>query len=334
MNLSCSFAINSYNFIKSEKKLTLNRISNVILDEIKKNSSLQDLSYIKNNICVNVIFLFREYLKSEKFLNKFRSNIFGLIQDYDYSYNKYIYVELFKKYNISTFSFQHAINFYNHLYPYIYSDHYLVWGQQELNRAREKNSSLNISIVGYPKGLFNVEVYNNGKRNILYFLSSQDFATSQTEARQLDYVNLIIEKIKNSLLNYDEQLELILIPHPQDNPSLYKGNKVKICNKNIESLLSQAKLLVFEDTTAIFNYMLMEIPILYINDENNNDPLLNKEFNSISSFYNGEDMNEKIDNSMKLKVDLEKRKKHFEYFFRSANQEDYINQIHNKIKRN
>lgn len=271
-------------------------------------------------------FLFKEYLNFDNFISKYKSNIICLIQDYDYTYNKYIYCQICKYNNIKTIAFQHSILFSNHLYKRYYSNFSLLWGMQEKERLLNNGTISKIEIIGAPITKKISVIQNKRSKNFVLFLSSHFGSMIQTVNRQIDYTLKIINKINLELLEIDAKYKLWVVPHPNDSKKYYCNKHLNITttkeiNKKFKNDLF---LLMFEDTTLIFDYFLSDIPIIYIQDEALNDPLMNSYFSSILFYNFNINLKSLFNKKENFTINLTNRRKHLDYFLSDQNNYDSL----------
>ena len=246
--------------------------------------------------------------------------IVGLMQDYDYTYNKYLYYKIANQYGIKTCIIDSSLLLYQHLYRKTFSDYHLVWGEYKKNFIIKNNpiDPSKIIVIGKPLKLEESSEHFTGNCNLwVYiaqsytdpsmFMSGRDYASFEKNAKRLsDFQKK----------NYPHD-HFILKMHPADKSANHKLSIYKSSTGSIASLVKNARIIFVEDSTLTVELFANNFPIVYVLDKfgNDNIGLVN------NGLMSGIDMTGEFDKTIKRILEKkteseaqEKRKTIISYF--------------------
>ena len=249
-----------------------------IIDDFKNSAKANNLpvSLKLNKLASTFENLIHDY-RSYKYLVEVylsKKQIVAIVQDYDYTYNKFIYWHISKTNRIKTIVIDTSLTLYKHLYKKVFSDYHFVWGEDKKNFLA-KNNSIGISkiiITGKPT----TSIFNSTKKSIasnlwLYISQAYSDPAMFISGRDFKSFKKNIEKLSKYQKNHYPRDRFVLKIHPADNPLDYDLN-LKLINKvNIFDLLENAKIIFVEDTTLVVDLISRGYPVLYILDSRGND---------------------------------------------------------------
>jgi len=272
----------------------------------------------------------REMLSFLYLIRKHRTRILFLVQDFDYTDNKYIFCNIAKIFHIPTFTLDHSILPYRYMYSNSYSDFALVWGNYQKERINNNygKKPKQIFVSGKPNVIFGRIITNKSKKYWTYIpiAYSNPGVISFTRNANLLFHN--VYSIKTILNKYFSNMKLILKIHPQDNKNSFVFlKKIATISKILIPYVTEAQILFVEDSSFSIELLQYDIPIIYLPDDKNNDPFKIKDFTSIYFLDKGKPFLDLILEAINNKIDWSKRQKHFEYFFNDST--DYESTLHN-----
>lgn len=247
-------------------------------------------------------------------------NLKLLVQDFDYTSNKNIYCEVFKRKKIPTVCLNHSVIIYDHVYESVYSDYALVWGEQQkarINRLSAFKPKF-IELTGNPvqQADKKIEYKNNGIW--LYYLPSFENPAVESIYRSVDFtlefaakLMMLAEKKFNSVL--------ILIPHPNDSrKTLVKAGFRLTPNWKLKNLTG-AEIIFFEDGTTAVDALKTNIPLVYLSNKIKSDPYNFEFWKTAEVCYDSSEIEQVVDKALSSKIDLKKRKENVEYYLGDGN---------------
>jgi hypothetical protein len=248
------------------------------------------------------------------------SKIVALIQDYDYTYNKFLYFYISNQKKIRTIALDTSIVLYEHQYKKVFSSYHLVWGQHKKDfiLANNKIHPSKIIITGNPNFKNDFICHKNPNCNLwLYIAQSYTEPSMFTRGRNFGYLQSNLIKLKKIQNNEFPNDEIILRIHPSDNPSQFNFGVKKSFNDSLDSYLNRAKIIFTEDTTLALELFVLDYQIIYVLDQFNNDNIGLVKQNLVQSINSNEfttDEIKKIVNS-DFHIDSEKIKEIKNYYF-------------------
>ncbi|HRN27575.1 MAG: hypothetical protein IT276_09320 [Ignavibacteriaceae bacterium] len=202
------------------------------------------------------------------------NQIVGLIQDYDYTYNKLIYYKIANSNHIKTLAIDCSIPLYQHLYKKFFSDYHLIWGEYKKKFLLENNliSDKNIIEIGKPlkQKKSNKRLINNGN---LWLYIAQSYSDPSMFLSSRDYfsfelnVKILSEFQKN---NYPKD-RFIIKNHPADKSANLYVQDIKSVYDSLDDLINKARIIFVEDSTLAIELYAKNLPIVYIYDALGND---------------------------------------------------------------
>lgn len=295
-------------------------LRNIIKDKFCDINKIQnDFTFIPSKYTINSIkYLNREMYAFYNLLYYKKSKILFLIQDFDYTDNKYIFSNLAKRFNIPTISIDHAIMPYKYMYSNSYSDIALVWGNYQKERIINNYGAApkELLIASRPDTRFSIIETNKTKYYWTYIPVAYSHPGVISFNRNMRLLSEYISLIHDFLKLYHKDVELILKIHPRDNELTFAAlkQKARICKDNEHSFL-ESELFFTEDSSLTIDLLRYDIPIIYMSDKNHNDPFKIREFQSIHFFDEATSLENTIKTALNTKIDWTKRKTHFDYFF-------------------
>lgn len=267
-----------------------------------------------------------DYFTVKYLLRKFQDRIVFLIQDFDYTTNRNIYCEIFKRANIKTIALNHSVLTYNHLYESVYSDYLLVWGEHQKQRA-EKLSSIKqhtIAVIGYPLDTKFHSTSSSDKKYWVYFLPSYENPAAESIYRSFEltmaYINILEKVIKKHQLN----IQLIVRTHPNDSQNSIEKAGFKLSKDSFSKMRDHAQLILAEDSTVLIESLNTDIPIIYIASKNKRDPFDFTHWNTAEIVYSPDELEGVVLKSHEKPIDLERRFQNF-YFYFGKTENFYLN---------
>lgn len=287
------------------------------IKDINKVSLFEDfkpsLSTIKT-----VRYLCAEMLGFIHLLKNRRTQIFLLLQDFDYTDNKYIFCNIAKRYGIPTLSLDHSILPFKYMYSNSYSDVSFVWGQYQKNRILTNSPSKpsQILVIGKPDTNFAIIQTNKNKKYWTYIPNAYSHPGVVSFNRNIELLYKNITRLRNILADFHDKFELILKIHPQDIKSTYsRFRDTALVRIKSQPFLSESEVIFTEDSSFTIELLRYDTPIIYISDAEQNDPFKIKEFESMNFYDHSLPLNDFLNNKLITKIDWIKRQTHFEYFF-------------------
>ena len=261
-----------------EYKRKINDYTSEIINSVK-------ILSIKNNIQISlnaahlvkpIKSLLLDYLGFSYLVDKLISpkRIVGLMQDYDYTYNKYVYYKIASCNGIKTCSIDTSLQFYQHLYKRTFSDYHLVWGEFKKKFILKNNpiAPSKILIIGKPSKLEKNFVHLNNKRDLwVYiaqsytdpsmFISGRDFASFQINVK-------VLSDFQKK--NYPNDHFMLRI-HPADKLVNQKSGICKPSKVPVFDLVKNARIIFVEDSTLAVELFANNFPVVYLLDKFKND---------------------------------------------------------------
>lgn len=249
-----------------------------IIDSIKILSAKNNLQFsLESKQLVNQIkSLLRDYSGFSYLVNRLISpkRIVGLMQDYDYTYNKYIYYKIATRNGIKTYTIDTSLQFYQHLYKKTFSDYHLVWGEFKKNFILSNNSidPLKILITGKPSILEKYSEQFSNKCKLWIYIA-QSYSEPSMFITGRDYTGF--EKNVRLLSDFQKKnypnAHFIIKIHPADRSIHHKCGNFKLSTVPIFDLIKNASIIFVEDTTLAVELFANNFPIVYVLDKFNND---------------------------------------------------------------
>lgn len=323
-------------FLYSRKNYFIDGLNNNTLDEI-----INDFEKIAKSNSLNVTIekkiLSREFDSMIKDLNSFnyliksllsKSQILALIQDYDYTYNKFIYCQISKLNDIKSIVIDSSFLIYDHLYKKVFSDYHLVWGEYKKNYLL-KNNSIDISkiiVTGKPVASGFTKTKSNTSNGIwLYISQAYSDPALFISGRSFNFLKMNIDKLsEHQRINHPGD-KLFLKLHPADNPLDFDIKVQKSNSINLINLIESAKIIFVEDTTLLFDLVYKGYPVVYILDAFGNDNIGLVEQGLVLGVDLRGNLNDTIKTvlSGKFKADLKISNSFFKYYFGKYDDKDF-----------
>ncbi len=278
--------------------------------------------------------LMRDYSGFSYLIEKLISpkQIVGLVQDYDYTYNKYVYYKIASRNGIKTCTIDGSLALYQHLYRKTFSDYHLVWGEYNKIFILKNNpiDPSKILVIGKPLKLEKSSVQFTGNCNLwVYiaqsytdpsmFMSGRDYASFEKSVKMLsDFQKK----------NYPED-HFILKIHPSDKSANYRLGITKSPKGSVFELVKNARIIFVEDTTLAVELFANNFPIVYVLDKfvNDNIGLVSK------GLMSGIDMTGEFDKTIKKSLEKKTETESHEiektmiYYFGNFDENNFQNAI-------
>ena len=262
----------------STNKIKVNNFASEIFDSVKILTAKNNIQFsLEAKHLVKLIkSLMGDYSGFSYLVNKLLSpnRIVGLMQDYDYTYNKYVYYKIASCNGIKTYSIDTSLQFYQHLYKRTFSDYHLVWGEFKKKFILKNNpiAPSKILIIGKPSILEKNFVHSHNKRDLwVYiaqsytdpsmFISGRDFASFQINVK-------VLSDFQKK--NYPNDHFMLRI-HPADNLVNQKFGICKPSKVPIFDLVKNARIIFVEDSTLAVELFANNFPVVYLLDKFKND---------------------------------------------------------------
>jgi len=259
------------------KKKINNYASEIIKDirilAIKKNIQFSlEAKYLVNPIKS----LMRDYSGFSYLVAKLISpkRIVGLMQDYDYTYNKYIYYKIANRNGIKTCIIDSSLLLYQHLYRKTFSDYHLVWGEYKKNFIIKNNpiDPSKVLIIGKPLKLEKSYEPFTGNCNLWVYVA-QSYTDPSMFISGRDYASF--EKNVKMLSDFQKKNyphhHFILKIHPADKSINHKSGICKSSTVPVFDLVKNARIIFVEDSTLAVELFANNFPIVYVLDKFKND---------------------------------------------------------------
>jgi hypothetical protein len=255
------------------------------------------------------------YLGAKYFLESNKTKIKFLIQDIDYLAERVLINYLFSSNDIKTICIDHSLRIYDHLHNDYPSDIYLLWGEYNKSKLMKGNaiSKKECHLIGLSGNRFSNIQTNNGKYWI-YFLQAYGNPHSPTFNRTLAYTYKILQSIITVVREISE-VDLIIKSHPSDEyifKNLFPDNYISAVDKQI---LEKTKLLFVEDSTISAELLNTNIPIIYIEDSVNSNPMDLTGFNIVHSYNLNKNLKDIVSMALADKVNSSERKLSHKFYF-------------------
>ncbi len=202
------------------------------------------------------------------------NRIVGLMQDYDYTYNKYVYFKIANRNSIKTYTLDTSLQFYQHLYKKTFSDYHLVWGEFKKKFILNNNpiDPSKILVIGKPSKLEqNFELFSDKFDLWVYiaqsytdpsmFISGRDYASFQINVK-------VLSDFQKE--NYPND-HFILKIHPADKSVNHKSGICKSSTVPVFDLVKNARIIFVEDSTLAVELFANNFPVVYVLDKFKND---------------------------------------------------------------
>lgn len=304
-----------FNSIRKESRglvLLYDKIVNDLRNTVNQYLNLNCRFKLKRNfrrLCNDATFYLKLLEKTK------HDNVKLLIQDYDYTYNKYMYCELTKINKIKTLVLDHSIRIYNHLFTKVHSDYAFVWGQHEMNRL-QKASCSNKSIIMEMGRPFSPSASHKlkikKKKYWLYLLSSYDQPAFQTISRSLQGAKKNVDQICDCM---SKDREMLIRPHPDDRKKLFGDFGHQLYLGKLEKVLPYTELIFTEDTSMMIDLLLYNFPLVYVCGSNNRDYFDIERWGIVKILRSDSNLNNLIEESLNFQIDSDLRKICYEYFY-------------------
>jgi hypothetical protein len=287
-------------------------------------SGLSEL--IKKNILIEVDFspikrftkdYSRDYYCIDYFLNRFKQDIFLLIQDFDYTSNRNMYCEIFKLNNVPTVSLNHSILIYSHIYESVYSEHSFIWGEHQKKRIEElsRNQMQRISVLGHPWNFYTKTKTVGEKKYWIYYLPSFENPAAETIYRSVEYTLEYINCIQRFIKDEKVKIQLITYSHPNDSVGALQKVGFRINRYLTSKILNKTELLFCEDSTIAIEMLKTDKPIIYIADKLKRDLFNFNNWSTAEIIYSKDELRNGIRKALSGTIDYQKREKNFCYYF-------------------
>jgi hypothetical protein len=168
-------------------------------------------------------------------------------------------------------------------------------------------------LIGLSGNRFSNIQTNNGKYWI-YFLQAYGNPHSPTFNRTLAYTYKILQSIITVVREISE-VDLIIKSHPSDEyifKNLFPDNYISAVDKQI---LEKTKLLFVEDSTISAELLNTNIPIIYIEDSVNSNPMDLTGFNIVHSYNLNKNLKDIVSMALADKVNSSERKLSHKFYF-------------------
>ena len=315
-------------------RLDENTVRTEIFTDLEKTASKNNLEvkissdYLKKSLR-NLLHDYDSYVNLvEKIFSK--DQIMALIQDYDYTYNKYLYWCISKKQGIKTIVIDTSLVLYKHLYKKTFSDYQMVWGEHKRDFL-VRNNFMDLSkiiVTGRPISAKYKRIEKRNDKNLWIYISQaysdpSFFISSRNSETFRFNLNRLLEYQKK---NYPGD-KFILKKHPADRTVNFDiKNSVDL---PFNELIVNAKVIFVEDTTLLIELINEGYPLIYVLDSNGNDNigLVNK------GLIPGIDMKQNFENVIeevilgKFTIDLKATKNAVKYYFGKYNSIEFKNTL-------
>lgn len=323
-------------FMYLGKNYFVDELNNKTLDEII--NEFEKIAKINGlDVTIEKKIISKEFYALIKDFNSFnyliksslsKSQILALIQDYDYTYNKFIYCQLSKLNGIKSILIDSSFLIYSHLYKKVFSDYHLVWGEYKKDYLF-KNNIIDVSriiVTGKPVASRLTKTITNTSKSIwLYISQAYSDPALFISGRSFNYLKMNIDKLSEyQRMNHPED-KLFLKLHPADNPLDFDIKVQKSNSINLINLIESARIIFVEDTTLLFELVYRGYPVVYILDAfgNDNIGLVNQGLVPGVDFRGNFNDIIKAELSGKIKVDLKISNSFFEYYFGKYDDKDF-----------
>ncbi|MCJ7651286.1 MAG: hypothetical protein MUP85_21980 [Candidatus Lokiarchaeota archaeon] len=258
--------------------------------------------------------------------------IVGLIQDYDYTYNKFIYYKIARWNSIKTGTIDSSLLLYQHLYRKTFSDYHLVWGEYKKNYILKNNKidPSKIIVIGKPLPLKNNYQHLADKRDLwVYIAQSYTEPSMFVSGRDFASFEVNIKTLSNfQKKNYPND-QFILKIHPADKSANYKLGITKSPKGSVFELVKNARIIFVEDSTLAVELFANNFPIVYVLDKckNDNIGLVN------NGLVPGLDITGEFDKTIisilneKSQPNAQRREKFINYYLGNFNENNFQNVI-------
>lgn len=262
----------------------------------------------------------RDYYCVMHLADEYIQNLKLLVQDFDYTSNKNIYCEVFKRKKIPTVCLNHSVLIYDHVFESVYSDYALVWGEQQKDRINRLSTFQPkfIELTGNPAQQADKKLEQKNNGIWLYYLPSFENPAVESIFRSVDFTLEFVAKLKR-LAEEKFKSELILIPHPNDSRKTLIQAGFKLTPNWKLKNLTGAEIIFFEDGTTAIEALKTNIPLVYLSSKIKSDPYNFEFWKTAEVCYNSSEIEQVINKALSSKIDLRKRKENVEYYLGDAN---------------
>lgn len=242
--------------------------------------------------------------------------VIGLFTETDFTKQKVFLVQECKRLSIPTITTDDGLFLYDHLFQDYSSDHYVAWGDFQLERIRRMSKSPPIvHVFGRPDVSF-ASVSFPGKKFVwLYFLPAFQNPIAQTIHRSLSRSLKTIRKIEEVSLSNRPIPELLVRSHPRDNPNLFQWDNVNFVRRDISLLLQKTQLIFVEDSTVAIELLKYDIPIIFIADKTGKDTFGFEETGAGMVLRGSDEYDVVIRKSLDARISEIGRHQVFQYYF-------------------
>ncbi len=264
--------------------------------------------------------LIRYQSEVNRFLNKLllKHEIVFYISDLDNIDTRSILCELHRDYNVKTILIDHAINTFSQINRYIYSDHYLCWGDYHIECYKKyvKGSIIckTITKIGHPLNQYCINNSKKGKKWV-YFLPSFQHQTALSANRNIFYTLDQLNNIKNIIITKFADRDLSIKQHPIDEidfSGIFNFKKTDTVEGNKYEGIEIA---FIEDSTIAIELLQYDIPLVYVSNNKGEDLLKLSYMGCAQILKMGDDIEELIKKALQNQCDMASRKKAFEFYF-------------------
>ncbi len=318
----------------SADKEKINNYASEIIDSVKKltvKNNLQ-LSLETEHLVKPIKNLMRDYSGFSYLVTKLISpnQIVGLLQDYDYTYNKFIYYKIARSNSIKTGTIDSSLLLYQHLYRKTFSDYHLVWGECKKNFILKNNKidTSKIIVIGKPLPLKNNYQHLANKCDLwVYIAQSYSEPSMFVSGRDFTSLELNIKTLSNfQKKNYPND-HFILKIHPADKLTDYRLGITKSPKGSVFELVKNARIIFVEDSTLAVELFANNFPIVYVLDKfkNDNIGLVN------NGLVPGLDITGEFDKTIisilneKSQPNAQRREEFINYYFGNFNENNFQN---------
>jgi hypothetical protein len=249
-----------------------------------------------------------------------------LIQDCDYLAERVIFAEACKDENIPTAALDHSVNLTAHLFTGCRSQYAIVWGRYQYDRIKNfsSNQPRKIFITGKPGCTPAVKsTINKSRRSWVYLLPAFQEPHLQSFCRSMEDSLKRIKELQILASQYGNYL--YVKPHPSDEIRIFP-EEIKLTNKSLDKLSAHCCLFIVEDSTTAIEVIKYDVPVIYLADRLNHDPLNIKNYSNVYNYCFHEQSISEIIQRLNTH-DQVKRKNFYNYFISDQNEKVNLNNI-------
>jgi hypothetical protein len=268
----------------NEYKVKIKKYTSEIINSVKILSEKNNIQISLNaaHLVKPIKSLILDYSGFSYLVNKLISpnRIVGLIQDYDYTYNKFVYYKIASQSGIKTCVLDSSLPIYQHLYKKTFSEYHLVWGEYKKEFILKSNliDPSKIIVIGKPRKLeSSLAPFTKSSKFWIYITQSYQDPSMFISGR--DYTSFIknVRRLSDfQKKNYPND-KFVLKIHPADKLTNHTLANYK-STVSILKLVNKARIIFIEDSTLAVELFAYNYPLVYVLDKfkNDNIGLVNK----------------------------------------------------------